>query len=330
MPIGPTELAHFWDLAPSGHAVIDEHGILLAANRTLADWVGEPAAALAGRPASDLFTSTARVLYLGLLAYRLAERGRAEEVHLELAVPGTLPLPVLCSGRRIRYRGAHLILLTLQEFSRKHALEKEMLASRQASERVLSQREAAIAELESLGRTLEARRLELEAINQRLGHEATTDPLTGLPNRRRLDEALLGTIRHGESRSHHGSFSLALLDVDHFKQINDRHGHAAGDRVLVRLAALLEATLRGDDLAARIGGEEFALLMPHTPMAAARSAMQRLLEAIRAHDWEGLRVTASSGLTDFRPGDTPQTMLERADRALYAAKAAGRDRIADG
>lgn len=330
MPLGPTELAHFWDLAPSGHAVIDEHGILLAANRTLADWMGEPPVALVGSPASDLFTSTARVLYLGLLAYRLAERGRAEEVHLELAVPGAPPLPVLCSGRRIRYRGAHLILLTLQEFSRKHALEKEMLASRQDSERALSQREAAIAELESLRHTLEARRLKLEAINQRLGQEATTDPLTGLPNRRRLDEALRGAILHGRSRSHHGSFSLALLDVDHFKQVNDRHGHAAGDRVLAHLARRLEDTLRGDDLAARIGGEEFALLMPHTPIAAARSAMQRLLGVVRTHSCEGIRVTASSGLTDFRPGDTPQAMLERADRALYAAKAAGRDRIAEG
>ncbi|MGJ7458811.1 PAS domain-containing protein [Halomonas sp. MA07-2] len=139
MPIGPVELAHFWDLSPTGHAVVDEHGIILVANRTLANWMAEPPAALVGRPASELFTPTARVLYLGLLAYRLAVGSRAEEIHLELTIPGGVPLPVLCSGRRIRYQGGHLILLTLQEFSRKHALDKEILEARQASEQRLGQ-----------------------------------------------------------------------------------------------------------------------------------------------------------------------------------------------
>ncbi|MBE0489336.1 MAG: PAS domain-containing protein [Halomonas sp.] len=142
MSIGPVELAHFWDLSPTGHAVVDEHGILLAANRTLANWMEEPPAALIGSPASELFTPTSRVLYLGLLAYRLAVGSRAEEIHLELAIPGGIPMPVLCSGRRIRYQGAHLVLLTLQEFSRKHAFEKEILEARQASEQHLKQREA--------------------------------------------------------------------------------------------------------------------------------------------------------------------------------------------
>ncbi|WP_290794906.1 PAS domain-containing protein [Halomonas sp.] len=141
MSIGPVELADFWDLSPSGHAVVDDHGIILAANRTLANWMARPPAAMVGSPASELFKPAARVLYLALLAYRLAVGSRAEEIHLELDIPDASPLPVLCSGRRIRYQGAHLILLTLQEFSRKHALEKELLEASQSREPLLGQRD---------------------------------------------------------------------------------------------------------------------------------------------------------------------------------------------
>lgn len=330
MPIRPQDLAQWWNRAPDGQVVVDEQGVILAVNRCVGEWFGVPTGALADTPASDLFTPAARLLYLGLVGYRLAERGRVEEVHLELPLPSGQTLPVLCSARRIDYKGARLSLLGLMPIDRKHRLERELLEGREATDRLLAEKGAIIAELQSLQATLEARRQELEALNRRLDHEAMTDALTGLPNRRRFDRVLGGLLAQVDTDALGGGFTLALLDVDHFKAINDRFGHAAGDRVLETLARLLHDTLRGDDLAARIGGEEFVLLMPNTSPEDARCPLERLRTRVQQHQWQGIPVTLSIGLAGHRPGDTAAGLLERADRALYAAKQGGRNRIVMG
>jgi len=123
---------------------------------------------------------------------------------------------------------------------------------------------------------------------------------------------------------------LVLVDLDHFKRINDAHGHAAGDQVLRRFGAMARASLRGTDLVARWGGEEFLLLLGSTGTAPGAACAQRLLDALAAErfDAAGLPpVTGSAGLAEYREGDCLVEALERADRALYRAKAAGRNRL---
>ncbi|MDN3520654.1 GGDEF domain-containing protein [Halomonas ramblicola] len=331
MPISAADLAQWWNSAPTGQVVIDEQGVILFVNRTLSDWLERPARALVDRSASELFTPASRMLYLGLLAYRLAERGQVDEVHLALRLPDDTSMPVLCSGRQVEHRGARLALLSLLPIPRKDRLERELLDAREATQRALAEKDAVIAELEELQAVLLARREELETVNGRLGAEAITDPLTGLPNRRCFERVLNELMRQaGKENEAVSTFALALLDVDHFKAINDRLGHTAGDRVLERLAALLSATLRAHDLVARIGGEEFALLMLHTTPEAARHAMERLRQSIAEHVWNEVEVTVSIGLSGYRPGDTPERLFQRADAALYSAKHAGRNLLADG
>ena len=161
---------------------------------------------------------------------------------------------------------------------------------------------------------------------------AITDPLTGLFNRRyfheRLDETLEGARRYG------GDMALLLLDLDHFKAVNDTYGHAAGDRVLQRISAVLGSSTRASDLLARIGGEEFALILLETGGVAARDSADRLRAAVEAavtsgEEGEEIRVTCSIGVACCRGGEdtTGETLLGRADRALYAAKDAGRNRV---
>ena len=159
---------------------------------------------------------------------------------------------------------------------------------------------------------------------------ATTDPLTGLPNRRFFQEAANLEV---ERVNRFGAFAaVAMLDIDHFKAINDRHGHASGDQALVRVTRSCSALVRKIDVFARIGGEEFALLLPGTDEAGAAAMAEKLREAIaQTRILAGgklIAVNGSFGVAQVHAGDRDiDDCLSRADRTPYAAKAAGRDRV---
>jgi diguanylate cyclase (GGDEF)-like protein len=170
----------------------------------------------------------------------------------------------------------------------------------------------------------------LENLKAELAEEAVRDHLTGLYNRRHLDRLLAGALAGAGSGTPVG---VVLLDADHFKRVNDGHGHAAGDQVLRGLAGVLRAATRPGDTIARLGGEEFVIVLP----GADREQARQRAEAVRAacgqwqHEVSGgtLRVTVSAGVAAApADGTDAATLLAACDRALYAAKAAGRDRVA--
>ncbi len=157
---------------------------------------------------------------------------------------------------------------------------------------------------------------------------ATTDMLTGTLNRRMLSELLDDEHRHWERTG--VSYCVALLDIDHFKQVNDKWGHAVGDVVLRRLVDATRPQMRQVDKLGRWGGEEFLLLLPHVNLDSALIATDRLratFEALRFDEAPGLRVTLSAGVAEVARGETLEHAIDRADRALYAAKADGRNRV---
>lgn len=166
---------------------------------------------------------------------------------------------------------------------------------------------------------------ELRRARDALRHDALTDPLTGLPNRRhflRLARATLGRAKR-EGRK----VSLIMLDLDHFKRINDTHGHQAGDVVLREAAQALRKVLRAGDAVGRLGGEEFGVLLSGVDGRQALDMAGRLRRAVAAIRPAGLRVTASLGVADG--GYDLDSLLAKADKYLYAAKGAGRNRIMD-
>jgi len=173
---------------------------------------------------------------------------------------------------------------------------------------------------------LERSREEVGRLRQQsetLADQAQRDPLTGALNRRGL--ALRAATWHGTP------VSVAALDVDHFKRINDDHGHALGDAVLQALAGLLLEQCRRDDVVVRLGGEEFLVVFPKAPLQVAETSAERLRSAIQAHPWAelapGLAVTVSIGLAEGFDAAHLERLIAEADSALYAAKRAGRNQV---
>jgi diguanylate cyclase (GGDEF)-like protein len=166
---------------------------------------------------------------------------------------------------------------------------------------------------------------------RRLAIAATQDPLTGLPNRRLLLQAADREL--DRARRQHQPLAVLMVDIDHFKRLNDIHGHLAGDVVLRHVAALMRDGLRRQDLLARYGGEEFVALLPDTPLAGAAQLAEKLRQRVAGGDWNGLAlirgpVTISVGCAGYHPGDSFQQLLNEADAALYQAKTGGRNRVA--
>jgi diguanylate cyclase (GGDEF)-like protein len=172
--------------------------------------------------------------------------------------------------------------------------------------------------------------LENARLHERVQQQATTDELTGLVNRRRFLEALETELER--ARLFETPLSLVLADLDDFKRVNDAHGHLAGDDALRTFGDLLQAHLRVVDVAGRLGGEEFAVLLPETDLEEATLVADRMRGALSEAPLGlsgGVRIslTASFGIAELAPGQSGQQLMSRADAALYAAKAAGKNRV---
>jgi len=185
------------------------------------------------------------------------------------------------------------------------------------------------AQLSSLRSRLQTQKDELAQALTRIQILATRDELTGLYNRRHMIE-VLNQHQKRLQRSGHHRFCLALLDIDHFKRINDTHGHGVGDEVLRAFGAAVQSALRDTDVLARWGGEEFLLLLNDTTPEAANIGLERVRAAVAAATFSSsvaeLKPTFSAGLTGYHDEEALDVCIERADRALYDAKSAGRNR----
>ncbi|MEO4048005.1 diguanylate cyclase [Pseudomonas sp. CAU 1711] len=200
---------------------------------------------------------------------------------------------------------------------------------REGSEEEVAQR------LQALSQKVTEMELEAQGFREHIEEQrqkALTDPLTGVANRAGWAERL--ELEVARWRRYGGDLLLAVLDIDHFKRINDGYGHLAGDKVLKIIAGELSKRLRKTDFLARFGGEEFVLLVPSTPLEGGQQLLETLRGAIETCPFhfrgEPLTITLSAGLTAFVPGESSEAAFERADQALYRAKREGRNRIERG
>jgi len=171
--------------------------------------------------------------------------------------------------------------------------------------------------------------LAINLMNAKLSRVAYHDALTGLRTRRVMEEAI--AEEHARSTRNGHPFCVTMVDVDNFKSVNDRHGHPAGDKMLLELAGILRANARAYDLIARCGGDEFVLLMPETPLDVAAAVAERIRHRVESDLTvpDGRQVTISCGVAEWagEAEDTGTAVLRRADVALYEAKRSGRNRV---
>jgi diguanylate cyclase len=218
----------------------------------------------------------------------------------------------------------------------KHVLENHLeglLGTMDQHQKQRDEREQEVAaRLQGLAERVASMEQEAQGYREHLEEQrqkALVDPLTGLPNRAAWSERLEHEI--AQWQQHGNSLLLAMLDLDHFKRINDNYGHLAGDKVLKIIASVLRKRLRGTDFIARFGGEEFVLLVPNTPLTVGAKLAETLRAAIEACPFhfkgERVTITVSMGMTAFKAGEHSDLVLKRADQALYRAKNAGRNRV---
>jgi diguanylate cyclase (GGDEF)-like protein len=250
-----------------------------------------------------------RSLILSTLASTLRAAGRHEEAYDALARSAEL--------ERQAFRELSELQLRLERATLEASAARQTSAALVAKNRQLAEAHA----------ELERRAGKLEALQQQLQEQAERDWLTGLHNRRYFARELERLL----SEQRGGWFSLAVVDLDHFKSINDRYGHEVGDQVLIRVAALLCDVLRQSDIVVRSGGEEFLVLMPVTETHAAIACCERIRQRIRDEPWDriaaGLAVTASLGVASTDDPDQLAALARSADQRLYEAKRSGRDRV---
>ena len=223
-------------------------------------------------------------------------------------------------------KNTNAYLATVTDANQVREVVKSLISKNEQSQRDTSQLEMRLKEAQAQATSLRQRLTQAEKL-------AALDPLTSVANRRRFEMFIVTEVE----RSHEDGTPLCLImtDIDHFKVVNDTHGHSAGDKVLKAFADLLSKSVRGNDLVARYGGEEFAIVLPRTPMGNAFDIAERIrakFEICGGHDEsitnEFGRLTASFGVAEIRDGEPPSALIERADQMLYEAKRKGRNRTA--
>ena len=230
--------------------------------------------------------------------------------------PATRDLPVIfVTGQDDSHSEVQALAAGAVDFIQK-PITREIVRARVRTHLALSARTR---ELREIGAKLEQANRELEILS-------TTDKLTRIYNRLKLDDVL--TLEVERARRYRLPLCIAMLDIDHFKQVNDVHGHAIGDSVLVHIAELLKQNIRATDTIGRWGGEEFLLILPHTNPAQAKHVAESICATIAATVFPvvGHR-TASLGVTSYDGEENEVHMLARADEALYEAKRSGRNRV---
>jgi sigma-B regulation protein RsbU (phosphoserine phosphatase) len=323
-PTAPALTADF----PALVAVTDAAGRL--------QWIGGaplsrlPATASAAGRLGELFTRPAAIFLETHVWPLLRHEGRIDEIYLTLRGADGSDLPCLVNARASAATdGPGFLWLFFPSFERLR-FERELISARSATQDLAERLASTVRELAEANARLHSTAEAVSERNRELDALAHTDPLTRLGNRRALGAAFEAALGRASPDAASPRGALLVIDVDHFKAINDRWGHDAGDKALVSLAGALSGCIRRSDTAVRLGGEEFGLWLPDAGPEAAGRVAEKVHRSLRQHPMpDGLPLTVSIGVAVLDgPADASEltALLKRADEAVYAAKAAGRNR----
>ena len=306
--------------------VSDTQGGLLGVNQALVRVLNLPPIGGAAPPHSDaLFTPASRIFLQTHVWPLLIRDGRVREIYLQMRATDGAAVPVMVNADIIQTDHGEQCMWVCFEARDRSRFEAELVKARTEAESMATRLQAARADLERLNHELKHRADHAEQQNVALATLSRSDPLTGLGNRRAMEGAFEHWLDTAEADT---PACLLMVDVDHFKSVNDRYGHDEGDRVLVMVARALSAGLRSSDVIVRHGGEEFAIWLPGSDTDSGIKTAQRLHEQVKALRSHDAAVTISIGIASTRAGASVPTLadlIHRADVAVYAAKRDGRN-----
>ena len=301
------------DRAPCGYLVLDQELRIVDMNTTLRNMTGTKNP----QHMHDLLTIASRVYFQTYFTPSIKMHGTVNEMFLTLKSDQG-PMPVLMNTTE--HDGFYEC--TLIQMSVRGEYEKELLLAKRNAEKINRETAQAYEKLQTLMNEVECKQQELVDLNLKLQQLATTDSLTGLKNRRYLEdklEELLVQAKDGRE------IAVLILDIDHFKKVNDTYGHQTGDDVLQELAARLKGKVGSAGIVARLGGEEFVVVMPDANVEKGLAMGTALCAHMQSVKWVHVPVTVSIGVAAYVQGDEVVSLLSRADAFLYKAKAAGRN-----
>lgn len=308
--------------APCGFLSTNDEGKITEVNETFLRWTDYTEQQLLGKHIEFLLSPTNKLLFHSYFYPAIQLKNLVEEFFISMRDKNKKAVPLLMNAKRYIRDGEEVIDYMLMKMQHRLEYEREVQSLKIQAEEAYEKKSQAFDHLEEIYAEIEQKQNELMAINLGLIELSNTDKLTGLYNRRYFSQKMSEFIRAFDMES--VQFSLLIIDIDHFKRVNDTYGHQVGDIVLEQLAKLLKETVSEQGIVCRFGGEEFMIiLIGHNEQIA-----HNINERVQQKEWPAIGdLTVSIGMAKFTARDNEQTIIERADQALYSSKENGRNRV---
>ena len=310
--------------APCGFLSIDYEGYIVAVNDTFLIEMNYEQDELVGKHVEKICRPPARMIFHSYFYPTIHLYGKVRELFVKFMKKSGEEVPFILNARRFEDEATYRIDIVMLPMIKRIEYEQVLRQTKVKVEEILKEKEAAHQELQALYVEIKEKKIEVENMNAHLVVLSNTDKLTNIPNRRyfhhRLDEIVF------EYEKTQKPFSLMMMDIDHFKRVNDRYGHQIGDQVLIQVAAILSENLPENAVLARYGGEEFVVLLPGMSENDAMATAEILKDSIEYAHWDSVnRMTISAGIATFTEDDDSYSIITKADQALYLSKERGRN-----
>ncbi|GAS83301.1 MULTISPECIES: sensor domain-containing diguanylate cyclase [Paenibacillus] len=313
------------DLAPCGYFSISDSGIVQSINQTLLTMLGYERDELVGQHIESTMSVSNKVFFHTYFYPYIQLYGHVDEMYFTFRTRDQQPVPVLLNGVRQTRNGESVVDCVVVVMRKRIEHEKDILHTKTKLQELYQATQEANKELERLHEEYKIKEQALIKVNDQLETLASTDLLTGLKNRRFFQEKMVESLLLFQEKQRY--FSLLVVDIDHFKSINDTYGHPIGDLVLGNLAGLLQSVSRSTDVVARYGGEEFVIILADCEEEQAIGIAERYRSQVASADWGEYNITVSIGAATVVEEDTENSLFQKADNALYASKTGGRNRV---
>lgn len=308
--------------APCGFLSTNDEGKIVEVNETFLRWISYTEQQLLGQHVEMLLSPTNKLMFHSYFYPTIQLKNIVEEFFLSMRDSNKKSVPFLMNAKRYMRDGEEVIDYILMKMQHRLEYEREVQSLKIQAEEAYEKKSQAFDHLEQIYAEIEQKQNELMAINLGLIELSNTDKLTGLYNRRYFNQKMSEFIRAFDME--HVQFSLLIIDIDHFKNVNDTYGHQVGDIILEQLAQLLKEVVGEQGVVCRFGGEEFTIIL----IGHSQQVADDINKRAAAKEWPHIhKLTVSVGMANFTEHDDEQSLIQRADEALYYSKEHGRNRV---